>query len=450
MGPENNPSNESNIEDTATALDNHQQDINSKSDTQTYNVYLVPNGYEPLLVASQLAQGKSATRPPSQKRSIPIRLPHPAESTKKKNLKKIPRPKNCFMAYRMDKQHEIMKQWPGVNNKDISRIVGSMWKQESEEEKGRYKAIAEELKKCHAREYPGYKFSPKKKTQKNNLKKQEPQLVSSKFNANESDKNNTVFNQSALQHATFLATPTTIGEHMSAGQCLSSEMILASINHHHYRGASIDSLDSESNYPTMSSEFDYSHRIISDVHLLSHHSLDNSSSSLRYEIPPEMADLGSETDRMMPFRQMTAHCSYNSGRQLLEEDCTSCPEDYISDATSPPASISSPMSHSTANNIMIAGSPEQARGYHTGLQIDPMLTPAMHGNYADEYQFHIPEHENIYVKTMQDMPPQYTFIDHHAFTPENPPNPYMGYSNAIYMTFDGLIDMEGDQHRTNE
>ncbi|RUO95491.1 high mobility group box domain-containing protein, partial [Jimgerdemannia flammicorona] len=132
--------------DTATALDNHQQDINSKSDTQTYNVYLVPNGYEPLL------------------------------STKKKNLKKIPRPKNCFMAYRMDKQHEIMKQWPGVNNKDISRIVGSMWKQESEEEKGRYKAIAEELKKCHAREYPGYKFSPKKKTQKNNLKKQEPQL----------------------------------------------------------------------------------------------------------------------------------------------------------------------------------------------------------------------------------------------------------------------------------
>ncbi|RUS18736.1 hypothetical protein BC937DRAFT_88406 [Endogone sp. FLAS-F59071] len=109
---------------------NIQQDLDPKGDDPQNYPYPISQGYH----------HQSIFLPPQPSTQ---EKPSPADSTKKKNAKKIPRPWNSLMAYRMDKQHQIMELYPGVNNKDIARIVGQMWKHESNEEKERYKVIAE-------------------------------------------------------------------------------------------------------------------------------------------------------------------------------------------------------------------------------------------------------------------------------------------------------------------
>jgi hypothetical protein len=72
------------------------------------------------------------------------------------------RPLNSFMLYRKDK-------WPAVPNKNhqsISRIIGEMWRNESPETKQRYDQLAKKAKEQHQALYPGYKFHPKKKKEK--------------------------------------------------------------------------------------------------------------------------------------------------------------------------------------------------------------------------------------------------------------------------------------------
>ncbi|CAG8549262.1 3990_t:CDS:2 [Diversispora eburnea] len=54
---------------------------------------------------------------------------------KRKNNGHIPRPKNCFMAYREQIQHKVLEENPGMNNKLVSVIAAKMWNEESEEVK---------------------------------------------------------------------------------------------------------------------------------------------------------------------------------------------------------------------------------------------------------------------------------------------------------------------------
>jgi len=49
----------------------------------------------------------------------------------------------AFILYRQHHNTAIVKQNLGVNNPDISKIIGHLWKNESEEEKSRWKAFAE-------------------------------------------------------------------------------------------------------------------------------------------------------------------------------------------------------------------------------------------------------------------------------------------------------------------
>ncbi|CCO27820.1 Repressor ROX1 OS=Saccharomyces cerevisiae (strain ATCC 204508 / S288c) GN=ROX1 PE=1 SV=1 [Rhizoctonia solani AG-1 IB] len=72
----------------------------------------------------------------------------------------IPRPRNAFILYRS----WYVKQGflSGIENdhREISRIVGRIWRQMSAEEQDPWKTMAEEEKTEHARMYPGYKYSP--------------------------------------------------------------------------------------------------------------------------------------------------------------------------------------------------------------------------------------------------------------------------------------------------
>jgi hypothetical protein len=62
---------------------------------------------------------------------------------------KVPRPMNCFMTYRLEKQREIVQQCPGANHRDISKIIAKWWSELSAAEKEPYRRKAEKAKIEH-------------------------------------------------------------------------------------------------------------------------------------------------------------------------------------------------------------------------------------------------------------------------------------------------------------
>lgn len=64
---------------------------------------------------------------------------------------KIPRPMNCFLAFRLEKQQEIISRCPGANHRDISKIIAKWWKSMPDEEKEPYRERARLAKNEHAK-----------------------------------------------------------------------------------------------------------------------------------------------------------------------------------------------------------------------------------------------------------------------------------------------------------
>lgn len=64
-------------------------------------------------------------------------------------VKKVPRPLNCFMTYRLEKQREILLQCPGTNHREISKITAKWWKEMSAAEKEPYRFRALKAKLDH-------------------------------------------------------------------------------------------------------------------------------------------------------------------------------------------------------------------------------------------------------------------------------------------------------------
>ncbi|CEG78315.1 hypothetical protein RMATCC62417_12945 [Rhizopus microsporus] len=87
---------------------------------------------------------------------------------------KIPRPMNSFMIYRLEKQREIVKECPGANHRDISKIIAKWWKEMSDEEKQPYRTKALMARHEHSQRYPDYKFCPQKKAKKPRTYKKRP------------------------------------------------------------------------------------------------------------------------------------------------------------------------------------------------------------------------------------------------------------------------------------
>lgn len=58
---------------------------------------------------------------------------------------------NCFLAFRLEKQSEIVARCPGANHRDISKIIAKWWKETPEEEKQPYRERARLAKIEHAK-----------------------------------------------------------------------------------------------------------------------------------------------------------------------------------------------------------------------------------------------------------------------------------------------------------
>ncbi|CAA7266677.1 unnamed protein product [Cyclocybe aegerita] len=97
-------------------------------------------------------------------------LPHPTNTrpdpSKKSHARKqppghIPRPRNAFILFRCDfvRQKKIPESVEN-DHRNISRIVGKIWREMSEEDKEPWVTMADEEKRRHLRTHPGYRFTP--------------------------------------------------------------------------------------------------------------------------------------------------------------------------------------------------------------------------------------------------------------------------------------------------
>lgn len=72
---------------------------------------------------------------------------------------RIKRPLNSFMLYRRMKQREI----PPNHHQRVSRVIGALWNNETAETKAHFAALADIERETHLRDYPNYKYYPKRR-----------------------------------------------------------------------------------------------------------------------------------------------------------------------------------------------------------------------------------------------------------------------------------------------
>ncbi|KAI1750573.1 hypothetical protein F4782DRAFT_541444 [Xylaria castorea] len=75
---------------------------------------------------------------------------------------KVPRPRNAFILYRQAWQGHFTAQHPGLANPEISKLIGEKWREQPESVKNEWKQLAEEEKIRHQRQYPGYRYQPRR------------------------------------------------------------------------------------------------------------------------------------------------------------------------------------------------------------------------------------------------------------------------------------------------
>ncbi|XP_035223540.1 HMG-box protein STE11-like [Stegodyphus dumicola] len=81
----------------------------------------------------------------------------------KKIAKHIKRPMNAFMVWSQIERKKMLEQQPDMRNAEISKSLGKRWKLLTKEQRQPFIEEADRLRHLHMKEYPGYKYSPKKK-----------------------------------------------------------------------------------------------------------------------------------------------------------------------------------------------------------------------------------------------------------------------------------------------
>merc|ERR1719414_2937875 len=107
-----------------------------------------------------------------------------ATQTKKHKLNHIKRPMNAFMVWSQLERRKIIEVTPDKHNAEISKELGRRWKLLPEEARQPYIEEAERLRILHQKEYPDYKYKPRKKPKtasaaagSNQQQQQPPQLL---------------------------------------------------------------------------------------------------------------------------------------------------------------------------------------------------------------------------------------------------------------------------------
>ncbi|KAI0202619.1 hypothetical protein F4808DRAFT_458790 [Astrocystis sublimbata] len=73
-----------------------------------------------------------------------------------------PTTSRAFILYRQAWQGHFAALHPGLANPEISKLIGEKWREQPETVKNEWKQLAEEEKIRHQRQYPGYRYQPRR------------------------------------------------------------------------------------------------------------------------------------------------------------------------------------------------------------------------------------------------------------------------------------------------
>lgn len=68
----------------------------------------------------------------------------------------------AFILYRQHYQASVVASHPGLANPEISKIIGEQWRDQPLATKNEWKRLAEEEKQRHQRQYPDYRYQPRR------------------------------------------------------------------------------------------------------------------------------------------------------------------------------------------------------------------------------------------------------------------------------------------------
>ncbi|KFM81033.1 putative transcription factor SOX-14, partial [Stegodyphus mimosarum] len=81
----------------------------------------------------------------------------------KKTAKHIKRPMNAFMVWSQFERKKILEHQPDMHHAEISKLLGKRWKLLTKEQRQPFIEEADRLRHLHMKEYPGYKYAPRKR-----------------------------------------------------------------------------------------------------------------------------------------------------------------------------------------------------------------------------------------------------------------------------------------------
>lgn len=103
---------------------------------------------------------------------------------------------NAFMVWSQIERRKICELQPDMHNAEISKRLGHRWKQLNDEDRQPFIEEAERLRQLHQKEYPDYKYRPRKKTAKPSPKgsssSKKSKRNSTKLHRNDSNNNHSV------------------------------------------------------------------------------------------------------------------------------------------------------------------------------------------------------------------------------------------------------------------